>query len=89
MLAVTDAAGAYLAQLLSDHDLSEDVAVRFIVEEQGLSLRQDNERPGDTTFEHEGRTVLLLDEQVSELLSADTLDIEDAQLTLSRPGGDA
>jgi Fe-S cluster assembly iron-binding protein IscA len=86
MLTVTDAAGAHLAQLLDDHGLAEDVAVRFVVEEQGIAMRQDNQRPGDATFEHEGRTVLVMDSQVSELLTEDTLDIEDAKLTLKRPG---
>lgn len=42
-------------------------------------------RTGDSTLQHEGRTVLLLDAQVSELPAEDTLDIEGARLTLQHP----
>ncbi|MBU0717968.1 MAG: hypothetical protein KJ749_06950 [Planctomycetes bacterium] len=45
----------------------------------------DSERAGDTTFPDEGRTVLRLDAQVSELLIKDTLELEDAKLTLRQP----
>ena len=36
----------------------------------------------DETFQYEGRTVLLLDAQVSELLAEDKLDIGSAKLKL-------
>ena len=36
-------------------------------------------------FQHEGRTVLLLDAQVSEMLAQDTLDFEGKKLTLQHP----
>ena len=85
MLAVTDAAKAHLAQMLNDHGLPEDVAVRFVSEGQAIALKQDAERPGDDVFQHEGRTVLLLDAQVSELLTEDTLDVDGAKLALLRP----
>jgi hypothetical protein len=41
-------------------------------------MQMDNERPGDETFAHEGRTVLLLDSEVSDALAERTLDVEDA-----------
>ena len=85
MLTVTGAASARLAQSLDDQGLPRDVAVRFVFEGQGIALKQDSERPGDTTFQHGDRTVLLLDAQVSELLAEDTLDVEGAQLTLEHP----
>ena len=82
MLTVTDAASAHLAQMLKQHDAPEDTAVRLVYEGQGVALRRDRERAGDATFQHEGRTVLLLDAQISELLAKDTLDLEGAQLAL-------
>jgi len=88
MLTVTDAAKTHLAQILDEHKLPADVAVRFVVEGQGITLKQDNKRPGDATFQHEGRTVLLLDSKVSELLTEDTLDVDGAKLTLEHPQED-
>jgi hypothetical protein len=86
MLTVTDAAGAYLVDLLGDAEAPEEVAIRFVVETQGLALRLDNEQPGDESFEHEGKKVLLLDEHMSTMLSEKTLDVEPSddgpQLTL-------
>jgi len=86
MLTVTEVASARLAQMLEDQGVSEEVAVRFVIEGQGVALRQDTERPGDATFQHDGRTILLLDAEVSELLTETTLDLEDARLTLLHSG---
>lgn len=87
MLTVTESAGAHLSTLLTEADAPEDVAVRFILDGQNLAMALDNERPEDETFDHEGKTILLLDNQISELLADKTLDIEVAddgpQLALS------
>jgi Fe-S cluster assembly iron-binding protein IscA len=88
MLTVTDAAGSHLAQILKQEELPAEIAIRIIVEGGGLALRPDEKQPGDASFEHEGRTVLLLDEQVADLLSSDTLDVEGSGLTI-RAGDDA
>lgn len=88
MLTVTQAASARLAEILSQEGLPEGTAIRLVQEGQGLGMQPDNERPGDKTFEHEGQIVLLLDAQVAELLSDDTLDVEEAKLTLRHPPGD-
>jgi hypothetical protein len=85
VLTVTEAAGANLAQALKQQDAPEDIAVRFGHEGQSIALQQDSERGGDTTFQHEGRTVLLPDAQVSELPAKDTLYLVGAKLTLKRP----
>jgi hypothetical protein len=73
---MTEAAGAHLIDLLGEADVPEDVAIRFVVESEELTLRLDKERPGDESLTHEGKTVLLLDEQMSPMLSEKTLDIE-------------
>ncbi|MFQ5895681.1 MAG: hypothetical protein ACE5JJ_07690 [Nitrospinota bacterium] len=77
MLTLTEAAGARLAYLLDEAEAPEDVAVRIVLEGRNLALKLDGARPDDATFAHEGRTVLLLDQKVSQLLADDTLDVED------------
>lgn len=76
MLNITEAAGGYLSRLLDQADAPSDTAVRLVVANKGLTSALDQERPGDAIFEHEGRTVLLLDEEASRALSDRTLDLE-------------
>jgi Fe-S cluster assembly iron-binding protein IscA len=87
MLTMTEAAGAHLVDLLGEAEAPEDVAIRFVVEPEGLSLRLDKERPGDESLSHEGKTVLLVDDQISEMLIDKTLDVtqsdEGLKLTLT------
>jgi hypothetical protein len=89
MLAVTEAARTRLAQLLGQEDVSAEAAVRLVQERDGISLQRDAERPGDEIFQHSGRTVLVLDAQVSELLSDSTLDIDETGFALRHPEPDA
>ena len=42
-----------------------------------MKLRLDKVRPDDATFDHAGRTVLMFNEQISELLADKRLDVED------------
>lgn len=78
MLNVTDAATSYLSELLSASEAPEGVAVRFVYESQGFQMQTGSEQPGDTTFDHEGRTILLMEEQVADLLAERTMDVHDA-----------
>lgn len=83
MLTITEAAGARLAQILDEERLPVEVAFRFVNEEDEIAMRPDTAGPGDVTFEHKGRTVLLLDEQVSGLLAVKRLVVNDSDgLTL-------
>lgn len=75
--------------MLEQEGVPEEAAVRLVHEGDGVILRSDAERPGDETFQHSGRTVLVLDAQTSELLSESTLDIDGARLTLWHPKSDA
>lgn len=86
MLTVTDAASERLATILDEEGVPEDKAIRLVRNEEGLGMQPDSERPGDVSFAHDGRTVLVLDEQLSELLTEETLDVQGGQLTLRRPG---
>ncbi|UCD28480.1 MAG: hypothetical protein JSV03_15575 [Planctomycetota bacterium] len=87
MLTVTEPASAHLANMLVEAEAPEDVAVRFILQGKGLAMGLDREQPEDDSFDHQGKTVLLMDKQISELLTDKTLDVEDTeegqQLSLS------
>ena len=76
MFIVTEAAGGYLTAVLDNANASEETAIRFVLEGNTLAPKLDNARPGDETFDHEGRMVLMLDTQVSQVLNDSTLDIE-------------
>jgi hypothetical protein len=89
MLTVTDAATALLAEMLDERGLPDDIAVRLVYQSEGIALQQDSERDGDTSYQHEGRTVLLLDSEVSDLLKEGTLDVDGDNLTLRHPKDDA
>ncbi|UCG12118.1 MAG: hypothetical protein JSU72_16680 [Deltaproteobacteria bacterium] len=88
MLTLTEAAGAHLTEILDDRDCPDGVAIRFLCQESAVSLVLDNEKPGDSTFEHQGRTVLRLDPDSAKLLDNETVDFKQndtgGQLYLSR-----
>jgi len=79
MLTLTQAAGEHLSKLLDESDANDEAAVRLVAREQGLALAADQPRPEDTTFEHDGKTVLILDQQVAEALADRTLDVQDTE----------
>jgi hypothetical protein len=78
--------------VLNNEDCPDGVAVRFVCQESGISLVLDNEKPDDSKIEHEGRTVLLLDQTAAEHLAEERLDVEQAEdgvkmfLTREDPG---
>lgn len=76
MLNMTSAAGGYLNRVLDESNATPDTAVRLLVAADGLRATFDTERPGDSSLNHDGRTVLLLDEQASQVLSERTLDVQ-------------
>lgn len=76
MFVMTSAAGGYLCTVLERANVPEETAIRFELEGNSLTSRLDEARPGDATFDHDGRKVLLMDDRVSELLSDSTLDVQ-------------
>ncbi len=74
MLAVTEPALKRLSHRLTHHGVAVGMALRFKRREGGWTLCVDRESPGDTTFSHDGRTVLLLDAEVSQAMAGMTLD---------------
>jgi Fe-S cluster assembly iron-binding protein IscA len=79
MITLTDAASSHLATLLEESDVPEENAVRLVMGAEGLALATDEPGPEDTKFEHNGKTVLVLDAQVTEALGDRTLDVEDTE----------
>ncbi len=75
MLTVTEAAGNKLASLLANAQAPKDVAVRAVAEKDSITLRLDKAQSGDETFEHEGKTVLVADEEASKQLTGKTFDV--------------
>ncbi len=75
MLTVTTPALDRLSDRLTTHDGVTDVAMRFTRREGGWTLGPDRPRPGDTSFMHNGRNVLVLDQAVSKGMADLILDV--------------
>ena len=76
MLTVSHAASELLDQILSDAEAPDDTVIRVISKDGGFGLEIDTVQPGDETFAHSEKTVLAIDEQVSELLANNKLDVD-------------
>ena len=87
MLTLSYTAGERLGLMLAETNAHGDAVIRVIVEGDVISLKIDTARLGDTTFDHEGKVVLAIDEQVSELLSDMQFDVkvtgEESELVLT------
>ena len=80
MLTVSDAACEHLVAVLDQMEEAPDgAAIRILTGPQGLNMAVDTPNDGDKTVEHDGRTVLVLDEAVCNLLDERTLDIQDTE----------
>ncbi len=69
MLNVTKPALDRLSQRLAHTAAPADVALRFTRREGGWKLGPDQEHPGDVTFAHDGRNVLLLDKAAAQAMT--------------------
>jgi hypothetical protein len=74
MLSVTKPALERLSRRLTRRGVAEGMALRFARQDGRWTLLLDRQSAGDTAFSHDGRTVLLLDEAVSEAMADMTLD---------------
>jgi Fe-S cluster assembly iron-binding protein IscA len=79
MLTVTDSACALINDLLDRSEAPDDAAARLTVGDQGLQMTIDTQRDGDQSFDHEGKTVLLIDEQVASLLEDKSIDTQETE----------
>ncbi len=75
MLTVTYTAGEHIAYMLCEHEASDDVVLRIEWTKGGIELQPDKMRPGDETFDHNGKVILVLDQQTLQLLGNKTIDL--------------
>ena len=76
MFVMTQSAGEFLCSALERAQAPEEAAIRLALEGDALVSKLDKARPGDATFDHDGRKVLVMDERVSQLLNGTTLELE-------------
>lgn len=77
MFQLTDRAAQRMKAALSEVENSEGVCFRLGVTEDKLRMVVDQERPGDTTVEHEGEVVLVMDSVAAGRLDNHKLDFEE------------
>ncbi len=75
MFAMTEAAAGYLHNVLDRANAPQEKAIRLSLDGAELTPALDTAKPGDESYDHDGRKVLLLDEQVSSLLAESVLDV--------------
>ncbi len=74
MLTVSHAKSDLLAQMLSNDESSDDAVFRLVVKNHEIKLEIGTVQPGDSTFTHDEKVVLVIDEEVSESVADITLD---------------
>lgn len=78
MLKVTPAASVRLAEMLVEVMAPEDGAVRFVVQDDAcINMEPGIPGPHDTTFSHDGKIVLVLDEAAVDVTREMVLDVAD------------
>ncbi len=75
MVTVTYTAGEHMAYMLSEHQNRDDVVVRIKLTKGDVEMQPDKIRPGDEAFDHNGKVILVLDQQISQLLDDKTIDL--------------
>lgn len=78
MLAVTEAAGAYLAGILSEAEMPEEgrVSMRIYLRDGRLAAILDEPRTQDAKFDRQGATVLVIEDELAQGLDGKTLDLD-------------
>jgi len=76
MLQLTPAAANHLAGLLADKGVSASAAIRIVQGTSGdFQLHTDLPKSDDVGIAHRGKTLLILDQQISNLLHDRVLDL--------------
>ena len=65
--------------MLKNAEKADDVFLRLVREKDGLALRHDSADARDSTFAHEGKTVLVLSDELCQELVDRTLDVDDTE----------
>ena len=82
MLTVTEVAKVFLAELIQLRGFSGETTVRLFYGGRQLAMVGDSKREGDVTFQHEGRTILVMGGHVSRLLADRFLVVDGSELKL-------
>ncbi len=67
MVTVTYTAAEHMAYTLAEHQDRDDMVLRIKLGKGGVGIQPDTIRPGDETFDHNGKVVLVLDQQTSRI----------------------
>jgi Fe-S cluster assembly iron-binding protein IscA len=78
MLTVTPEARMHLVEVLaaSEEPEQNNSVLRMYMSKDGLALALDLEKAEDTKHDHDGNTILVIDQQLSQALAGKTLDVE-------------
>lgn len=76
MFQVTGEATKHMADTLESVNAPEDAVLRLIPQENSLGLGVGQVEPDDLTYEHEGRTVLVVNRSLADHLEALELGME-------------
>lgn len=82
MLELTDVAAKRMQMELLEGGENVNECFRIAVTEDGVELLQDEQRPDDVAFEHEGMVVLVLDPDASEVLKDRKIDYDEDESAL-------
>ncbi|MBN2294616.1 MAG: hypothetical protein JXM70_19455 [Pirellulales bacterium] len=77
MLQITNKAAAHLKSALSELDFEEGACFRIGVAEEEVKLVVDQQRPGDSTIEHEHDVLVVIDPVSSDILDKFTIDFNE------------
>lgn len=78
-MVITEAAGEHLVELLDRSGADATLAVRVVVGDDEWELCLDRASSDDETFDHGGRTILVLDPEVAVLLEEVTLEVRETE----------
>ena len=91
MLVLSYEASEYFALMLAQAEAPDDAVIRLVAKDDEIGFAIDTVQPGDETFAHAEKTVLAIDEQISEWLANKRLDVEftgdEPELTLTEQQG--
>ena len=77
MIQVTERARETFKNTLEDLIERPGVMLRLACTDSGLGIFPDTLKDDDQIIEHDGRAVLLIDQEVSETLADTTIDVEE------------
>ena len=76
MLQITDSAARTLKDALANVTEVEDPRFRMGIVEGSVKMAIDQQRAGDTTVEHEGEAIIVMDTATSDRLDGRKLDFD-------------